>query len=296
MSGETPLVISCGEERLAAVLHAGRPDATVGVVIVVGGPQYRVGAHRQFVMMARRMAAGGFPVLRFDCRGMGDSEGEPRSFEQLDEDVRAALDCFASEAPSVTKLILLGLCDAASASLMYVERDDRVTGLVLLNPWARTEQGEAQSYLRHYYLQRLFQRSFWAKVMSGRFNPFQSARQLGSTLSTARKGGTDGEQGGSEREINFIDRMLAGFAAFSGPVLMLISGKDLTAQEFVDLTTRVRQWRRLIRRENVRLTELGQADHTLSRQEDLDRACHSIVRWLGDLGGNVSAQEPDRQA
>jgi len=50
--------------------------ADTGVLIVVGGPQYRVGSHRQFVMLARFLADHGVPCMRFDYRGMGDVSGE----------------------------------------------------------------------------------------------------------------------------------------------------------------------------------------------------------------------------
>lgn len=59
----------------------GMPMRRIGVVVVVGGAQYRVGSHRQFVRLARRLAAAGHPVLRFDLPGMGDSPGEPVPFE-----------------------------------------------------------------------------------------------------------------------------------------------------------------------------------------------------------------------
>lgn len=51
------------------------PSASTGVVIIVGGPQYRAGSHRQFVLLARALATAGYPVLRFDYSGMGDSDG-----------------------------------------------------------------------------------------------------------------------------------------------------------------------------------------------------------------------------
>jgi len=55
--------------------------AACGVLIVVGGPQYRVGSHRQFLLLSRRLAAEGHPVMRFDYRGMGDASGAMRGFE-----------------------------------------------------------------------------------------------------------------------------------------------------------------------------------------------------------------------
>ena len=67
-----------------AVLHQGESGRKIGMVIVVGGPQYRVGSHRQFLLLARQLSNAGFPVMRFDCRGMGDSGGEFAGFEWRD--------------------------------------------------------------------------------------------------------------------------------------------------------------------------------------------------------------------
>ena len=94
MNTEEPVCIESQGERLIGVLH--RPQtpsgASRGMVIVVGGPQYRVGSHRQFVLLARALAARGTPVLRFDLAGMGDSDGEFAGFERSAADIRAAID------------------------------------------------------------------------------------------------------------------------------------------------------------------------------------------------------------
>ncbi len=73
---EVPVVFPCGSDRLVGMLHRGDTDRRRqrGVVVVVaGGPQYRAGAHRQFVSLARKLAQHGYPVLRFDLRGMGEA-------------------------------------------------------------------------------------------------------------------------------------------------------------------------------------------------------------------------------
>ncbi len=163
MLNEIPVVFSCSGEQLLGVVHCGIPEAKVGVVIVVGGPQYRVGSHRQFVLMARQLAAGGIPVLRFDYRGMGDSSGQQRNFEKVDQDIRVAIDCLMDKSSNIKHITLMGLCDAASAIMMYGERDKRVNGLILINPWVQTEDWSGESRLRHYYFQRLLQMSFWRR-------------------------------------------------------------------------------------------------------------------------------------
>ncbi len=78
---ETALRFTCADEYLFGILACPERPSDTGVVIVVGGPQTRVGSHRQFVLLSRALAAAGYPVLRFDVRGMGDSSGEQRDFE-----------------------------------------------------------------------------------------------------------------------------------------------------------------------------------------------------------------------
>ena len=154
---EHALAFACNDSWLYGILSIPENTSSRGVLVVVGGPQYRAGSHRQFTLLARDLAAYGVPVLRFDCRGMGDSEGEPRIFEDIEEDLQCAIDKFMEEIPGLDEVVIWGLCDAASAALFYAHRDPRVTGLVLLNPWVRSEQGEAKAYLKHYYLARFFE-------------------------------------------------------------------------------------------------------------------------------------------
>ena len=145
------------------------------VLIVVGGPQYRSGSHRQFTLLARHLADAGIASLRFDYRGMGDSTGEVRSFERAGTDIRCAIDRLLATVPGVQEVVIWGLCDAASAALIYAHKDPRVSALVLLNPWVRTEQGIARAHLRHYYLARLFHRSLWQKIGRGEFDVRKAA-------------------------------------------------------------------------------------------------------------------------
>ncbi len=185
---ERALAFQCKDDWLYGILSLPEQDADKGLLIVVGGPQYRVGSHRQFTLLARYLAKRGISVLRFDSRGMGDSEGERRTFEDFEDDLSCAIDKFFEEVPTLKALAIWGLCDAASAALFYAYSDPRVTGLVLVNPWVRTEQGVAKVYLKHYYLKRLFDLEFWRKLWRGNFSFVTSVHSLFNIAADALTG------------------------------------------------------------------------------------------------------------
>ena len=273
---ERPLVFECSGETLLGILHRAAHGAAArpGVLIVVGGPQYRVGSHRQFTQLARALAAGGYPALRFDCRGMGDSSGEFPGFEHIGPDIRAALDALTRAVPGLPGVVIFGLCDAAAAALLYCRSDSRVGGLVLANPWVRSDSGEAQSYVKHYYGQRLLQASFWGKLLTGRLELWASVVDFSRKLVRARAASEPAATG------NFIDRMLLGFESFDRHTLFLLSGRDLTAQEFHDLYGSSSRWGAAMRRPGVTVCPYPQADHTFSSAGVRDESIAAILQWL----------------
>lgn len=254
----------------------GQPRAR-GVIIIVGGPQYRAGSHRQFTLLARELASRGTPVLRFDYRGMGDSDGTPRPFDNIDDDLRAAIDHFTGAGFGVSEVVLWGLCDGASAALFYAPQDARVTGVVLANPWARSTDGIAKTTLKHYYRRRLLEPAFWKKIFSGRFNAGKAlgsfARLLGAaTASPVSNSGC--------AALPLRERMRAGLEQFKGKVLLLTSGVDLTAQEFLEMEKSSAEWKALLARPQVSRQSLPEADHTFSRRAWRDQVAQHTAHWL----------------
>jgi exosortase A-associated hydrolase 1 len=245
------------------------------VLFIVGGPQYRAGSHRQFVTMARELAARGFPAMRFDHRGIGDSAGEARSFDTLDADVRAAVDTLAARADVSQGIVLFGLCDAASAAMIYAPTDPRVVGLILLNPWAHTEATAARTRLRSYYTRRLFAPAFWKKLLRGGIDWRESARSLASRGASAFGASRGAGDAGS-----YIDRMLAGVERFRGPALFVTCGDDLTAAEFLARAQGSRRWRRALGRATTRRFHLGPANHTFSTAAWRAQITAECARWL----------------
>ena len=278
---ECPVVFGCGGDELIGVVARPAQPARRGVLIVVGGPQYRAGSHRQFVLLSRDLAARGYAAMRFDVRGMGDSSGAPRSFEQLNEDIAAAIGCFRAAVPEIDDVVLWGLCDAASAALFYAHGDACVSGLVLVNPWVRTPAGEAKAYLRHYYAQRLLSPGFWRQVMQGRFALGRSARGLVANLRAARAGGPaagTAAQATADPAIPLPDRMADGLARFRGQVLLVLCGNDLTAKEFTDAVAASSRWRALLGDARVTRHDLADANHTFSTRAWRER----VARWTHD--------------
>ncbi|WAC71167.1 hydrolase 1, exosortase A system-associated [Roseateles sp. SL47] len=235
----------------------------LGVLLIVGGPQYRVGCHRQFTLLGRALATGGIPCLRIDYRGMGDATGEARDFEQIDDDISAAIDQWQQERPALRRVLIWGLCDAASAALLYVQRrqDPRVAGLCLANPWVRTTESLARAQVRHYYWDRLRQGSFWRKLLSGGVG-LSAVRELLGKISQTRSASPPSR---TDRPLHYIERMALGLREFQGPILLMLSGDDLVAKEFLDrCRTGGPAWQGLLERPLLRREDLPEADHTFA--------------------------------
>jgi uncharacterized protein len=272
---ERAVLFECAGERLVGVVAA--PErAKVGVMIVVGGPQYRAGSHRQYVLLARRLAAEGVAAMRFDYRGLGDSTGAMISFEEAIPDVAAAVDAFAAECPSLERIVLWGLCDAASLALLYAHatRDGRVGGLVLADPWITSEQEFAQSQVRHYF-GRPFQLDFWKKLFGGGVDLKGALGDLRSALfKVVRRNPPQ-----TAAVVPFQQRMTLGLTQFGGPVLLVLSG-DLTARDFLQYCETHPEWQNLIARGNVARGNIPDANHTFASAAARGEVEKLTAEWL----------------
>jgi exosortase A-associated hydrolase 1 len=271
---ETPLSFDCAGSQLLGIVTmptaVARPH--VGVIIIVGGPQYRVGSHRQFVQLARALADAGVPCLRFDYRGMGDSDGEPRTFEDIDEDLRAAVDAFTSTT-RVSNVFLWGLCDGATAALTYSASDPRVAGVVAANPWARSTASEASVRLMHYYARRFVSRSFWAKFLRGRVNVNRAMSEMNQAARAAT------QRPAARNDDGYLQRLHAAWLAFERPVLVLLSENDLTAREFEHWVRSHRRRRHVLEARVTTIHRFEGADHTFSDAMRAAAVADATIQW-----------------
>lgn len=282
---ELPLRFQCQDSSLFGILSKPIDAGNCGILIVVGGPQYRAGSHRQFTLLARQFASNGIPAMRFDYRGMGDSEGIQREFTSVDDDIRAAVDCFFREMPELQEVVLWGLCDAASASVFFAPQDNRVTGLVLLNPWVRTEQGAAKAYLKHYYFARILDRQLWHKIFTGKFALIASVRSLAQQITNlmfqAKGTPTNIDKGAANDGVfNLPKKFEADLRHFKGRSLVILCGNDLTAQEFSDLADSSREWKKLMASPKILKMNLEGANHTFSQRQWREEIGRWTINWL----------------
>lgn len=213
----------CEGSRLAATLDEG--TSTTGLLIVSGGNEIRSGAHSGQAVMAAHFAGLGYPVFRYDRRGVGESEGENGGFESSAAETAAAVSAFRDEVPAMQRLVAFGNCDAATA-LAFFHDGTAIDTLILANPWvvenasAEASTPPTSAAVRARYWNRLKNPSSLFDLLTGKIN----LRKLAGGLVKAVQ--TDKPTGLSER--------LAGVLAHSTlPATILIADRDTTALAFM---------------------------------------------------------------
>jgi exosortase A-associated hydrolase 1 len=290
-ANEIPIVFECKGCRLVGVVHRpAQPQARGLLSIVAGGPQYRGGLARMQVRLARRLAAAGVPVMRFDYRGLGDSEGEFRGFRDIEADIAAALRAFAAQVPELREVSLWGGCDASSASLINGWKFPQVTGLLLGNPFVHSEETGDQVAMTH-YRRRLRDKDFWLKLLRGGYNPLPAVNTLlRANLKKARRlmGPRPGPAAPpapahDNPALPFQERMRLGLLRFKGEVLVLVSGRSLVSQEFDQLIVQSSPWQQALAAPSrlVRV-DLPDADQTYSTFASQQQVMDLVLQWMRD--------------
>lgn len=115
--------------RLEALLNAGADNATHAAVVCHPHPLFGGTLHNKVVFHTMKALNGfGFPVLRFNFRGTGLSEGEHDYGMGEVEDVRTALDWLDREFH--LPLIFAGFSFGAAVGLRASSADARVRALI----------------------------------------------------------------------------------------------------------------------------------------------------------------------
>jgi exosortase A-associated hydrolase 1 len=238
---------------------------TSGLLIVAGGNEIRIGAHRGMALLAQRVAEAGHPVFRFDRRGIGDSTGENHGFESSGEDIAAAAAAFRVES-GLTRIVAFGNCDAATALAFHGKA--HVDALVLANPWVieATDDLPPAAAIRARYAERMRDPREWLRLLRGGVN---ISKLISGLAKVSRK---------QPQQSSGLPARLASELAQAGiPITILLANRDNTAIAFHDA------WRGPAfepARAKVTLTQLDSASHSFASVADKQWLCEQVLASL----------------
>jgi pimeloyl-ACP methyl ester carboxylesterase len=143
---------------------APKENNSTGVLLLNAGLIHHIGPNRIYVKMARRLAAKGFVVMRFDFSGIGDS-GPRRdklpATESIIDETRQVMDYLESH-KGIRRFYFIGLCSGAGAAIQASVVDKRVKNCVLINPpLPKTRLTELMDRSRYYSNHALYNPQSW---------------------------------------------------------------------------------------------------------------------------------------
>ncbi len=252
------LDFDCAGQRLAATLDEA-PGKT-GLLMVSGGNETRAGAFSGMAALAARIAYHGYPVFRFDRRGVGDSGGRNRGFREAEPDIAAAIAAFRAEAPQLQRIYGFGNCDGASA--LMLASGQGLDGLLLANPWTIENDTGAlpPAAIRSRYMGKLRDPGELLRLLRGQVSLAKLARGLRHAIR-------------APAPTNSLARELRnGLGQFSGPVRILLAERDRTAQAFIAT------WDK----SDPRIARCPDATHAFVELHARDWVFNQIIKVLSD--------------
>ena len=129
------------KQSLFCIVSAPSPGSVthdMGVIILNSGTIHNVGPFGLSVELAKDLVHAGFPVLRLDQTGKGESfaaRRESNEMQTLARDMELAVSAL-QEQFGVSKIVVLGLCSGADHGLMIADSIPQAAALVMLDGWA----------------------------------------------------------------------------------------------------------------------------------------------------------------
>lgn len=293
-------IAAFGDPALAGVLA--RPDSAgsrgrTGIVLLSPGLLHRIGPHRVYVQLARALASDGFPVLRFDFSGQGDSP--PRTDhlpikQSVVAETTAAIDYILTEA-GCSEVVLIGHCSGALIALLTTFSDTRVASVVAISPeggdeaWVEFDRRrkEARYFANYYRRSSVGNKGRWKRFLTGRVNYRSVARnvarniiwyRLSALTYRYRSGREDVDAPAAEREdVREFKEGLRSLAERQIPILLIHPdqsyGPELLRALLGDTIEEMHQ------RDELNLVTISSSDHMFTPLAAQDELVSTICEW-----------------
>lgn len=287
---ESVYSVGPGKSLVAAVTEpmlGAEKNAAPVIVILNTGIIHRVGHQRKFVILARELAARGYPVVRFDFGGIGDSERRDDNLPPLEgslDDIRAILD-WLEASRGHHRSILLGLCSGADHAIIYAGSDSRVVGAGLLDPMIPP----TRRFYLYYIFHRLMRPRSWLSFVTGKGRMF-------ATIKRRLLKSKDGERTADADDIRlrqFLKNVYAGAIENNVQLLCVLTGasdirrssyREQIFDAFPDLDLS-----RLLRAEFFE-----DSDHLFLFEHDRKRLNAIIIDWIETTKFREAQEGADR--
>ena len=181
---EIPIRFPCRGAELFGIIRQPEGAYHRGVLSL-----YRTGFSRLMVFLTRQLAENSIPSMRIDLRGDGYSEGATEERHLYLDDIMHALNVFTAKLRNVKEVYIVGHCVGTLPALRYAISDSRVTGLVLIDPIARTSRADEVNYRIEGGLNRFDSRIL--VITSENSSPIASIEPGGETNSSEDDGALD---------------------------------------------------------------------------------------------------------
>ncbi len=284
MSMRQHLSFTCAHEICAATLDKTNDESSLlstGLLIVSGGNEIRSGAHSGQSHIAQHFTQHGYPVFRYDRRGIGDSNGVNTGFTGSADDIAAAVACFRGAVPDMRRIIAFGNCDAASALALFHE-GLAIDALILANPWvieqaddatASSDQDESSgsaassnaASIKARYLNRLKDPRAIIDLLTGKINV---SKLLGGLTKLAQK----------KAPCGLASDIAAALQRSNLPCHILVAERDNTAIVFLS-EWNSQSFKDVRKRDGIIMARLDSGSHSFASEADR--------RWLLEQIGGV---------
>jgi alpha/beta superfamily hydrolase len=136
-------------QKLIGILHEPtdihRPQGKKNFIVLLNsGLVDKVGPHRLYIKIARRLSSEGYFVLRFDSHGLGDSEGNLKKGSNRDNFLLIQKGIFIDDTLSSVKYLnkemqpnsisIMGLCGGAVTAILSDAKEQNIKNIILFDP------------------------------------------------------------------------------------------------------------------------------------------------------------------